>query len=219
MELHDLHPEKLKVSLGSWLRLQWLQHHPGPGSAAAAGPRGPGIARGLGAPQPADAPPAVVALAPRLPDRPQEKGRVFRESFISKLALLLRGTVAAPPERFGETLADEHIRGGAFVGPDSKPVIVNEQLPNSHMRLFGGAQYHRAMAEFRAGARRGRGGARERGSAVCRLGGSSSSAGQQCADAHAPPWHAPPSALPAPRHRYDQLPRHLARGDCERVRH
>ena len=41
----------------------------------------------------------------------QEKGRVFRESFLSKLQLLLRGTVAAPPERFGETLADEHIRG------------------------------------------------------------------------------------------------------------
>lgn len=76
---------------------------------------------------------------------------MFRESFLSKLALLLRGTVAAPPERFGETLADEHIRGGAFVGPDNKPVMVNEQLPNAHMRLFGGAQYHRAMAEFRAG--------------------------------------------------------------------
>ena len=24
-----------------------------------------------------------------------------------------------------------------------------ESLPNAHMRLFGGAQYHRAMAEFR----------------------------------------------------------------------
>jgi len=26
---------------------------------------------------------------------------------------------------------------------------VAESLPNAHMRLFGGAQYHRAMAEFR----------------------------------------------------------------------
>lgn len=83
----------------------------------------------------------------------QEKGRIFREAFLSKLQLLLRGTVAAPPERFGETLADEHIRGGAFVGPDNKPVVVHEHLPNAHMRLFGGAQYHRAMAEFRAGGR------------------------------------------------------------------
>ena len=44
--------------------------------------------------------------------RLKEKGRIFRESFLAKLALLLRGTVAAPPERYGETLADEHIRGG-----------------------------------------------------------------------------------------------------------
>ncbi|KAL4448820.1 hypothetical protein ABPG77_007537 [Micractinium sp. CCAP 211/92] len=85
------------------------------------------------------------------PEKLKEKGRIFREAFLSKLALLLRGTVAAPPERFGETLADEHIRGGAFVGPDNKPVVVHEHLPNAHMRLFGGAQYHRAMAEFRAG--------------------------------------------------------------------
>lgn len=43
---------------------------------------------------------------------------MFRESFLSKLQLLLRGTVAAPSERFGETLADEHMRGGelGFVG-------------------------------------------------------------------------------------------------------
>ena len=113
--------------------------------------------------------------------RLKEKGRIFREAFLQKLALLLRGTVAAPPERFGETLADEHIRGGepsspfrvifymhktarglrsaksrsvlchtgAFVAPDGKALPPSEGLPNSHMRLFGGAQYHRAMAEFR----------------------------------------------------------------------
>ena len=44
--------------------------------------------------------------------RLKERGRTFRECFLQKLGLLLRGTVAAPPERFGETLADEHIRGG-----------------------------------------------------------------------------------------------------------
>lgn len=46
--------------------------------------------------------------------RLKEKGRSFRESFLAKLGLLLRGTVAAPPERFGETLSDEHIRGGGL---------------------------------------------------------------------------------------------------------
>lgn len=48
---------------------------------------------------------------------------MFRESFLAKLGLLLRGTVAAPPERFGETLGDEHIRGGA---PAS--VLINFEL-------------------------------------------------------------------------------------------
>jgi len=83
------------------------------------------------------------------PDKLKEKGRKFREAFLEKLAQLMRGTVQAPPDRFGETLADEHIRGGAFVAPDGKPLTVTDNLPNSHMRLFGGAQYHRAMAEFR----------------------------------------------------------------------
>ena len=32
---------------------------------------------------------------------------------------------------------------GAFVGPDGKGLPVPEGLPNAHMRLFGGAQYHR----------------------------------------------------------------------------
>ena len=37
------------------------------------------------------------------------------------------------------------------MGPDSKGLPIPEELPNAHMRLFGGAQYHRAMAEFRLG--------------------------------------------------------------------
>ena len=36
---------------------------------------------------------------------------------------------------------------GAFVGPDGKGLPVPEGLPNAHMRLFGGAQYHRC-AQF-----------------------------------------------------------------------
>ena len=48
-------------------------------------------------------------------DRLKERGRAFREVFLSRLGLLLRGTVAAPPEKFGETLADEHIQGGALL--------------------------------------------------------------------------------------------------------
>ena len=88
-------------------------------------------------------------LADLHPDALKDKGRAFREAFLAKLALLLRGTVAAPPDRFGETLADEHVRGGAFVGPDGAALRVPADLANAGMRLYGGAQYHRAMAEFR----------------------------------------------------------------------
>lgn len=35
------------------------------------------------------------------------------------------------------------------MGPDGTALPVPEGLPNAHMRLYGGAQYHRAMAEFR----------------------------------------------------------------------
>lgn len=52
--------------------------------------------------------------------RLKEKGRTFREAFLAKLGLLLRGTVAAPPERYGETLADEHIRGGTKAVPPAQ---------------------------------------------------------------------------------------------------
>lgn len=40
---------------------------------------------------------------------------------------------------------------GAFMGADSKPLVGPGELPNCNMRLYGGAQFHRAMAEFRVG--------------------------------------------------------------------
>lgn len=79
----------------------------------------------------------------------QDKGRVFVESFVNKLSSLLKGTTAAPAGRFGETLQDEHMRAGAFVTPDGKSYAATDELPNANMRLYGGAQYNRAMQEFR----------------------------------------------------------------------
>ncbi|KAH7431119.1 hypothetical protein KP509_08G030700 [Ceratopteris richardii] len=78
----------------------------------------------------------------------KEKGRLFRDSFLAKLSLLLKGTVVAPPEKFGETLQDERTNGGAFVGTDGLQIPF-KHMPNAGMRLYGGAQYHRAMAEYR----------------------------------------------------------------------
>ncbi|RDX84816.1 Dynamin-like protein ARC5, partial [Mucuna pruriens] len=85
----------------------------------------------------------------------KEKGRAFHDMFLTKLSLLLKGTVVAPPDKFGETLQDERINGGAFVGADGVQFphkLIPSSYPciqNAGMRLYGGAQYHRAMAEFR----------------------------------------------------------------------
>nr|AEP13980.1 ARC5 protein [Manihot esculenta] len=78
----------------------------------------------------------------------KEKGREFHDLFLTKLSLLLKGTVVAPPDKFGETLQDERTNGGAFVGTDGLQ-FPQKLIPNAGMRLYGGAQYHRAMAEFR----------------------------------------------------------------------
>lgn len=78
----------------------------------------------------------------------KEKGRAFHDLFLTKLSLLLKGTVIAPPDKFGETLQDERVNGGAFIGSDGLQ-FPHKLIPNAGMRLYGGAQYHRAMAEFR----------------------------------------------------------------------
>ncbi|KAK3031514.1 hypothetical protein RJ639_036028, partial [Escallonia herrerae] len=78
----------------------------------------------------------------------KEKGRAFHDLFLTKLSLLLKGTVVAPPDKFGETLQDERVNGGAFLGVDGLQ-FPHRLIPNAGMRLYGGAQYHRAMAEFR----------------------------------------------------------------------
>lgn len=35
------------------------------------------------------------------------------DAFLNRLQQLLRGTITAPADKWGETLADEHARGGA----------------------------------------------------------------------------------------------------------
>eukprot|EP00240_Pyramimonas_obovata_P003576 CAMPEP_0118946316 /NCGR_PEP_ID=MMETSP1169-20130426/44011_1 /TAXON_ID=36882 /ORGANISM="Pyramimonas obovata, Strain CCMP722" /LENGTH=824 /DNA_ID=CAMNT_0006892251 /DNA_START=57 /DNA_END=2531 /DNA_ORIENTATION=- len=82
-------------------------------------------------------------------DKLKDKGRNFYSNFVAKIPLLVRGTMAAPVERFGETLADEHIRGGAFVSADGQPLAAAAPLTNADMRLMGGAQWTRALNEFR----------------------------------------------------------------------
>ncbi|GLC37302.1 hypothetical protein PLESTF_000486000 [Pleodorina starrii] len=83
------------------------------------------------------------------PDQLKDKGRAFVDAFLNRLQQLLRGTVAAPADKWGETLAEEHTRSGAFASSHGRSLPLQEAVPNSSMRLYGGAQFHRAMTEFR----------------------------------------------------------------------
>jgi hypothetical protein len=78
----------------------------------------------------------------------QDRGRMFVERFLTKLSLLLRGTTVAPAARFGETLAEERAKGGSFSPPDAT-AVPSPRLTHEDLRLYGGAQFNRAMAEFR----------------------------------------------------------------------
>ena len=85
----------------------------------------------------------------------QDRGRMFVERFLTKLSLLLRGTTVAPAARFGETLDEERTKGGSFFAPCDAHAATpastprTSGLPNDDLRLYGGAQFNRAMAEFR----------------------------------------------------------------------
>ncbi|PNH09185.1 Dynamin-like protein ARC5 [Tetrabaena socialis] len=91
----------------------------------------------------------VGALRRFLEQLLQDKGRAFVDSFLSRLQQLLRGTIAAPVDKWGETLSEEHSRGGSFTPGHSRSLPAPEPVPNAAMRLYGGAQFHRAMSEFR----------------------------------------------------------------------
>lgn len=77
----------------------------------------------------------------------------FREFFLRSLGSVIQGTIQASPAQYGETLETEQLRGGSFL--DSKDIpaerwerIMDDEVGNAHHRLFGGAQYHRALREF-----------------------------------------------------------------------
>ena len=78
---------------------------------------------------------------------------LFRERFVQTLSNSVQGTIAAAPSEHGETLEEEQLRGGSFLEQD---LIKSEQwqrlldleVGNSNHKLYGGAQYHRALREF-----------------------------------------------------------------------
>lgn len=99
-------------------------------------------------------------------DRLKEKGRVYAEEFLRRLASVIKGTIRAPPTLWGESLADERVRGGSYhdigsVGTNVQSAQAGgiarltissrgeSRVENEDARLFGGAQYYRALREFK----------------------------------------------------------------------
>lgn len=86
-------------------------------------------------------------------DRLRQSANVYREKFAKELADSIHGTVKASPEEWGETLEQEQLRGGSFleqdqVASDAWQRLLDLEVGNARHKLFGGAQYHRALREF-----------------------------------------------------------------------
>ncbi|XP_042983118.1 dynamin-like protein ARC5 isoform X4 [Carya illinoinensis] len=75
----------------------------------------------------------------------KEKGRTFHDLFLTKLSLLLKGTVVAPPDKFGETLQDERTNGGAFVASDGVQ-FPHKLIPKDGEYLSGHEVFLRRVA-------------------------------------------------------------------------
>eukprot|EP00981_Chlorochromonas_danica_P005799 scaffold1190_cov187-Ochromonas_danica.AAC.31 len=86
-------------------------------------------------------------------DRLKESANLYREKFAKELSNVIQGTIRASPEEFGETLEMEVMKGGSFIqqdmqNSDAYQHILSAEVGNHVHKLFGGAQYHRALKEF-----------------------------------------------------------------------
>ena len=86
-------------------------------------------------------------------DRLKQSANIYRERFSKELADSIHGTVKASPEEWGETLEQEQLRGGSFLEQDQVASeawqrLLDLEVGNGRHKLFGGAQYHRALREF-----------------------------------------------------------------------
>ena len=91
-------------------------------------------------------------------ERLKHRANLYREKFAKELSNAIHGSVKASPEDWGESLEAEQLRGGSFLDQDqvqseSWQRLVEIEVGNSKHKLFGGAQYHRAIREFTVAAR------------------------------------------------------------------
>ena len=86
-------------------------------------------------------------------DRLKQGANIYRERFSKELAECIHGSVKVSPEDWGETLMSEQLNGGSFLEPEQLQSetwqrLLEFEVGNGRHRLFGGAQYHRAIREF-----------------------------------------------------------------------
>ncbi|KAJ1409064.1 hypothetical protein B484DRAFT_336753, partial [Ochromonadaceae sp. CCMP2298] len=77
----------------------------------------------------------------------------YRERFAKELSNAIQGTVKASVAEFGETLDQECLRSGSFLQQGQVQSaewqrLLESEVGNAQHKLFGGAQYHRALREF-----------------------------------------------------------------------
>lgn len=85
---------------------------------------------------------------------------MYRETFVKELSGIIQGTAKVSPSEWGETLEEEQASGSGFLDNKAEAMQSNEwrkiasaEVGNSAHKLFGGAQYHRALREFAAAAK------------------------------------------------------------------
>lgn len=97
-------------------------------------------------------------LAALSTERLKHRANVYREMFSKELANAIHGSIKSSPEEYGETLESEQLRGGSFLDQDQLQTdswqrLIELEVGNGKHKLYGGAQYHRAIREFTVAAR------------------------------------------------------------------
>lgn len=86
-------------------------------------------------------------------ERLRSNANEYREKFARELTHVIQGTIRVSPEEHGETLEGEIVKSGSFLSPDTVRSeayqhLLAVEVGNHLHKLFGGAQYHRAVKEF-----------------------------------------------------------------------
>ena len=97
-------------------------------------------------------------LAALSTERLKHRANMYREMFSKELANAIHGSIKSSPEEYGETLESEQLRGGSFLDQDQLQTdswqrLIELEVGNGKHKLYGGAQYHRAIREFTVAAR------------------------------------------------------------------